>query len=145
MTRLCLAVDPYPGYQGGRKYRGNFLSFTVVSARSIPFEFVQLINPRSIWHEKNNRPPTRYPDDPDVGANRGVTCAPQHGRPAWPDHLAAYASLVANHATFGGWEEFSWNDTGSGLVTLRANSTGLFVSADQNRASDLVADRTTAG
>jgi glycosyl hydrolase family 16 len=59
----------------------------------------------------------------------------------------AFAPLVADRATAGGWEQFQVVDAGGGFIALRSVGTGLFVSADQNRGAfaPLVADRASAG
>src|SRR6185436_12674032 len=44
----------------------------------------------------------------------------------------------------GTWEQFTWSDIAGGAFTLRGRGTNLFVSADQNRGSALVSDRTVA-
>ncbi len=60
-------------------------------------------------------------------------------------NVAAYAPLIANRTSIQGWEMYTWTDVGAGQATLRSNNNGKYVSADQNRASYLVADRATAG
>jgi len=59
----------------------------------------------------------------------------------------AFAPLVADRTTVGGWEQFQVIDAGGGFIALKAIGTGRFVSADLNRATyaPLVADRATAG
>ena len=59
----------------------------------------------------------------------------------------AFAPLVADRATAGGWEQFQVIDAGGGFIALKSVGTGRFVSADQNRGAfaPLVADRASAG
>jgi beta-glucanase (GH16 family) len=59
----------------------------------------------------------------------------------------AFAPLVADRPSVGGWELFDVFDAGGGFVALRAVGTGRFVSADQSRGAfaPLVADRTAVG
>src|SRR5262245_13427111 len=58
----------------------------------------------------------------------------------------AFAPLVADRPSAGGWEQFQIVDAGGGFIALRAVSNGMYVSADTNRANaPLVADRAAAG
>ena len=59
----------------------------------------------------------------------------------------AFAPLVADRTTVGGWEQFQVIDAGGGFIALRSIGNGRFVSADLNRGAwaPLVADRTSAG
>jgi hypothetical protein len=72
------------------------------------------------------------------GTNRFVSADQSRG---------AFAPLVADRTTVGGWEQFQVIDAGGGFIALRSVGTGLFVSADQNRGAfaPLVADRASAG
>jgi hypothetical protein len=58
----------------------------------------------------------------------------------------AWAPLVADRTSVGGWEQFQVIDAGGGFIALRSVGNGRFVSADLNRGAwaPLVADRTSA-
>jgi Glycosyl hydrolases family 16 len=58
----------------------------------------------------------------------------------------AFAPLVADRTSPGGWEQFQVIDVGGGFVALRSVGTGRYVSADLDRGAfaPLVADRTSA-
>ncbi len=74
-----------------------------------------------------------------------VALRASNGRYVWANSaLATYAPLVANSTTIGTQQKFQWIDVGSGQVRFIASTNGLYVSADLNRSTDLVADRTTA-
>src|SRR6185436_5278205 len=55
-----------------------------------------------------------------------------------------FAPLVADRATMGTWEQFTWSDLTGGAFTLRSRGTNRFVTADLNRGAALVSDRTAA-
>ncbi|HKG80301.1 MAG TPA: glycoside hydrolase family 16 protein, partial [Pyrinomonadaceae bacterium] len=55
-----------------------------------------------------------------------------------------FAPLVADRASIGTWEQFTWSDVAGGAFTLRGRALNRFVSADLNRGAALVCDRTAA-
>src|SRR5262245_4284564 len=59
----------------------------------------------------------------------------------------AFAPLVADRTSVGGWEQFQVIDVGGGFIALKSIGNGRFVSADLNRGAwaPLVADRVSAG
>ena len=50
----------------------------------------------------------------------------------------AFAPLVADRTSVGGWEQFQIVDAGGGFIALRAVSNGRYVSADTNRANSFL-------
>src|SRR5215831_3424945 len=87
-----------------------------------------------------------------------VSAAPPVGQTIWikasatnrfvsaDQNRGAFAPLVADRTTVGGWEQFQVIDVGGGFIALKSIGTGKFVSADLNRGTfaPLVADRASA-
>src|SRR5215470_4682728 len=87
-----------------------------------------------------------------------VSAAPPVGQRIWikasatnrfvsaDQNRGAFAPLVADRTTVGGWEQFQVIDVGGGFIALKSIGTGKFVSADLNRGTyaPLVSDRASA-
>ena len=83
---------------------------------------------------------------PPVGQTIWIKASATNRFVSADQNRGAFAPLVADRTTVGGWEQFQVIDVGGGFIALKSIGTGKFVSADLNRGTfaPLVADRASA-
>jgi len=83
---------------------------------------------------------------PPVGQTIWIKASATNRFVSADQNRGAFAPLVADRTTVGGWEQFQVIDVGGGFIALKSIGTGKFVSADLNRGTfaPLVSDRTSA-
>src|SRR5262249_29783985 len=83
---------------------------------------------------------------PPVGQTIWIKASATNRFVSADQNRGAFAPLVADRTTVGGWEQFQVIDVGGGFIALKSIGTGKFVSADLNRGTfaPFVADRASA-